>query len=106
MRSAPRILSEIELCPDAEALMSATGARLVEGSGEAVYNRSEDLIRLPSREAFVSTSDFYCTAFHELGHWTAHPSRLARDLKNCLGSQAYAREELIGNRRARFSARI
>ncbi len=102
MRPAPRILSEIELCPDAEALMTATGARFVEGSGEAVYNRTEDLIRLPSREAFVSTSDFYCTAFHELGHWTAHPSRLSRDLKNRFGSQAYAREELIAELTSAF----
>lgn len=92
---APRVLSEIELSPDAEALISATGAKIVTGSGEAFYNRAEDVIRLPSREAHVSTADFYCTAFHELGHWTAHPSRLARDLQNRFGSQAYAREELI-----------
>jgi putative DNA primase/helicase len=31
---------------------------------------------------------------HELGHWTAHPDRLDRDLRNPFGSQAYAREEL------------
>jgi antirestriction protein ArdC len=92
---APRILSEIEPSPDAEALISATGAKIVIGSGEAFYHRGDDVIRLPSREAHVSTADFYCTAFHELGHWTAHPSRLGRDLQNRFGSEAYAREELI-----------
>jgi len=92
---APRILSEIELSPDAESLIAATGAKIVTGSGEAFYDRAEDVIRLPSREAHISTADFYCTAFHELGHWMAHPSRLARDLQNRFGSEAYAREELI-----------
>ena len=33
-------------------------------------------------------------AIHELGHWTAHPDRLNRDLRNPFGSEAYAREEL------------
>jgi len=99
---APRILSEIELSPDAEALIAATGARIVTASGEAFYDRTEDAICLPSREAHVSTADFYCTAFHELGHWTAHPSRLARDLQNRFGSEAYAREELIAELTSAF----
>lgn len=99
---APRVLSEIELSPDAEALIAATGAKIVTGSGEAFYHRSEDVIRLPSREAHVSTGDFYATAFHELGHWTAHPSRLARDLQNRFGSEAYAREELIAELASAF----
>jgi len=60
------------------------------------------VICLPSREAHVSTADFYCTAFHELGHWTAHPSRLARDLQNRFGSEAYAREELIAELTSAF----
>jgi antirestriction protein ArdC len=35
------------------------------------------------------------TALHELGHWTGHPSRLARDLSGHLGSALYAKEELV-----------
>ncbi|HSZ75278.1 MAG TPA: zincin-like metallopeptidase domain-containing protein [Rhizomicrobium sp.] len=95
IRPAPRPVSEIETLPDAEALIAATGARFVEGGGEAFYSRTEDYIRMPPRETFFSASDYFCTAYHELGHWTAHPSRLARDLQNRFGSQAYAREELI-----------
>jgi len=98
----PRILSEVQLSPDAEALIAATGANIVAGNGDAFYNRAEDVIRLPTREAHVSTADFYCTAFHELGHWTAHPSRLARDLQNRFGSEAYAREELIAELTSAF----
>jgi antirestriction protein ArdC len=99
---APRILSEVELSPEAEALILATGAKIVTGHGQAFYHRGEDVIRLPSREAHVSTADFYCTAFHELGHWTAHPSRLARDLQSRFGSEAYAREELIAELTSAF----
>jgi antirestriction protein ArdC len=99
---APRILSEIELSPHAEVVISATGAKIVTGHGEAFYPRGEDIILLPSREAHVSTADFYCTAFHELGHWTAHPSRLARDLQHRFGSEAYAREELIAELASAF----
>jgi antirestriction protein ArdC len=91
----PRVLSEIELSPEAEALLAATGAKIVTGSGEAFYDRAQDVIHLPLREAHISTADFYCAAFHELGHWSAHPSRLARDLQSRFGSEAYAREELI-----------
>ncbi len=44
---------------------------------------------------FLTPADYYCTVLHELGHWTAHPSRLARDLQHRFGTSAYAREELI-----------
>ncbi|HVT25491.1 MAG TPA: zincin-like metallopeptidase domain-containing protein [Rhizomicrobium sp.] len=102
IRPKPSILSEIQLSPDAERLITATCARIVEGAGEAFYHRGDDLIRIPSRETFVSTSDFYCTVLHELGHWTAHPTRLARDLQNRFGSEAYAREELIAELTSAF----
>jgi antirestriction protein ArdC len=41
-------------------------------------------------------------AFHELTHWTAHKSRLDRDLKNRFGSRNYAGEELIAELGAAF----
>ncbi|MBS0471319.1 MAG: DUF1738 domain-containing protein [Proteobacteria bacterium] len=91
-----------ELSPDAETLFAATGARFVEGGGEAFYHRGEDFIRLPFRETFLSPADYYCTALHELGHWTAHPSRLNRDLQHRFGSSAYAREELIAELTSAF----
>ncbi len=93
----PRLepIADHEKHPDAEALIAATKARIVEGGGEAFYSNSEDFIRLPYRETFLSQPDFYCTALHELGHWTGHPARLDRDLRNRFGPEAYAREELI-----------
>jgi antirestriction protein ArdC len=91
-----------EKSPAAEQLIAATGARIVEGGGEAFYHRGEDFIRLPHRESFLSQPDYYCTALHELGHWTAHPSRLNRDLLHRFGSEAYAREELIAELTSAF----
>jgi antirestriction protein ArdC len=41
-------------------------------------------------------------AFHELGHWTGHKSRLDRDLRNRFGEKAYAAEELIAELCAAF----
>jgi len=100
--AAPKPVLPSESSPDTEALIAATGAKFVEGGGEAFYHRGEDFIRLPYRETFLSPADFYCTALHELGHWTAHPSRLNRDLQHRFGSSSYAREELIAELTSAF----
>lgn len=33
--------------------------------------------------------------YHELGHWTGHSSRLAREFGKRFGDKAYAFEELV-----------
>jgi antirestriction protein ArdC len=50
---------------------------------------------VPPQPAFFEQINYYRTCFHELGHWTGHPSRLARDLSGRFGSKPYAREELV-----------
>ncbi|GAA0584271.1 hypothetical protein GCM10008942_36460 [Rhizomicrobium electricum] len=50
---------------------------------------------MPPQTAFFDPINYYRTVFHELGHWTGHGSRLARDLANRHGSEGYAREELV-----------
>jgi antirestriction protein ArdC len=57
---------------------------------------------LPSFAAFKSAAHFYGTAFHELGHWTGHKSRLDRDLRVRFGGHAYAAEELVAELCAAF----
>lgn len=98
----PKPVPPSALSLEAEALIATTGARFVEGGGEAFYHRGEDFIRLPFRETFLTPADYYCTALHELGHWTAYPSRLNRDLQHRFGSSAYAREELIAELASAF----
>ncbi|MBI1331232.1 MAG: DUF1738 domain-containing protein [Alphaproteobacteria bacterium] len=93
---------ETDLWRMGDALAAATGAVIREGGGEAYYNPREDFIRIPSGAAFASAADYFCTLFHELGHWTAHPARLNRDLQHRFGSSAYAREELIAELTSAF----
>jgi antirestriction protein ArdC len=57
---------------------------------------------MPAFEAFKDADCFYATNFHELGHWTAHKSRLQRNLKNQFGSRDYAAEELVAELASAF----
>jgi len=57
---------------------------------------------MPAFEAFKGADHFYNVAYHELVHWTAHKSRLDRDLRNRFGSRNYAAEELIAELGAAF----
>jgi len=100
--AAPKPVPTSELVSEAEHLIAASGATIREGGGAAFYQRGEDFIRLPPRASFLTPADFYCTALHELGHWTAHPSRLNRDLAHRFGTSAYAREELIAELTSAF----
>lgn len=79
----------------AEKIISASGAKVRnEDQDRAFYSPSEDVIVMPTRGQFPSADSYYDTLLHELGHWTGHKSRLARDLSGSFGSESYAREEL------------
>ena len=86
----------------ADEFLCSTGADIREGHGEAYYVPSHDFISMPAFEAFKGADHFYCTALHELTHWTGHKSRLDRDLKNRFGSRDYAAEELVAELGAAF----
>jgi len=86
----------------ADQFLGSTGADIREGHGEAFYVPSRDFISMPEFEAVKGADLFYNVAFHELTHWTAHKSRLDRDLKNRFGSKNYAAEELIAELSAAF----
>jgi len=101
--SVPRpALPECEIIPEAQALILATGADFRIGGDKAFYLPSEDVIRVPHQSAFTDQINYYRTAFHELGHWTGHDSRLARDLSHRFGSSGYAREELVAEMATAF----
>jgi len=86
----------------ADAFIASTGAAFREGAGEAYYMPGADAINVPAFAAFKSGHSFYSTSFHELGHWTGHKSRLARDLSGRFGNQSYAAEELVAELCAAF----
>lgn len=79
----------------ADALIAKSGAAIRSNRAHACYLPASDEIHLPPRAAFVSEHAYYGVAFHELTHWTGHPSRCARDLTGRFGSDSYAVEELI-----------
>jgi antirestriction protein ArdC len=85
-----------------DEFLACSGADIREGFGEAYYRPGSDFISLPLFEAFKSAAHFYGIAFHELGHWTGHKSRLDRDLRSRFGERAYAAEELVAELCAAF----
>ncbi|MFN9621638.1 MAG: ArdC family protein [Cyanobacteriota bacterium] len=87
--------SEPERLARAEAVLQAWPVPVAHGGGKAFYNPREDCIQLPDRRAFHSGAALYATWAHEALHSTGHGCRLARDLSGELGSEAYAREELV-----------
>jgi antirestriction protein ArdC len=80
----------------AEEFINRTGARIeyVENGGNC-YFPVFDYIQLCKRNQFTGKEAFYATAFHELGHWTGHESRLNRQIKNKAKTPEYAFEELV-----------
>lgn len=63
--------------------------------GSAFYLPLSHEIILPEKKQFPKPSDYYATAFHEIGHATGH--QLGRDLTGIMGmkSHAYSKEELV-----------
>jgi len=78
----------------AEAILHNSGAVIKHNQrNRAFYSLSTDEICLPPKDHFMGQDTYYATALHELGHWTGHVSRLAREF-GPFGSEVYAREEL------------
>lgn len=75
---------------------------ILEAGTRAYYGAADDRIRMPDRGRFSCPENFYAVMLHELTHWTGHSSRLARDLWNRFGSEAYAMEELVAELGAAF----
>lgn len=85
-----------------EAYVDATGARILPSprDEQACYSSRDDVINMPSAKSFKSIEHYYSTLFHELGHWTGHPSRL--DRKATWDREGYAFEELIAELTSAF----
>jgi antirestriction protein ArdC len=78
-----------------DAFFGAIPVTLRHQGGAAYYEPGADRITMPPAHLFTGFDQYYATLGHELSHWTGHPSRLARDLKNRFGTAVYAAEELI-----------
>jgi antirestriction protein ArdC len=100
--TAPEPLPERELNACAEALITATGADFRMGGDRAFYVPAADYIQVPPQPAFHDQINYYRTCFHELTHWTGHPTRLNREQSGGHGSALYAREELVAEMGSAF----
>ncbi len=100
--AAAPMLPERQIIPHAEALIAATHADFRIGGERAFYVPSADYIQVPPQPAFFEQINYYRTCFHELGHWTGHPTRLDRDQSGANGSKSYAREELVAEMASAF----
>jgi antirestriction protein ArdC len=100
--TVPPPVPEGLIMPDVEEMIRASGADLRLGGDKAFYAPGSDYIQTPRPESYFEPINWHRTALHELGHWTGHPSRLARDLSGGFGSKSYAREELCAEMTAAF----
>ena len=76
-------------------LAESVGATVTHGSNRAAYYPSQDMITMPHQSQFTNCNHYSATLLHELTHWTAHASRLDRNLQGRFGSDSYAMEELV-----------
>ncbi|EEZ39244.1 ArdC family protein [Photobacterium damselae] len=94
--------NEFNLLPHVEAAIEKTHAQIEYRGSRAFYSLGDDKIVIPNRDRFHSQSDLYATIWHELVHFTGHPSRLDRNIMNQFGSKDYAVEELVAELGAAF----
>lgn len=99
----PPPIPEGLVLPQAAALIAATGADFRVGGDQAFYSPPYDYVQVPRPEAYFEPINWHRTALHELGHWTGHASRLARDQSAVFGSAPYAREELVAEMASAFA---
>lgn len=80
---------------------------IVHGGFQACYVPSEDEVRMPPRDRFVSAEEYYSTLFHELAHSTGAAHRLARKGvvdPSRFASHTYSFEELVAECGSAFLA--
>jgi antirestriction protein ArdC len=92
----------VERIERAEAFFDAIRATVKHGGNRAFYAPAQDLIQMPPRASFKDAESYCATLAHELTHWTAHSTRLARELGKRFGDRAYAAEELIAEMGSAF----
>lgn len=95
--------NENEKIESAEQLIRSVGPKIVhENLSRAFYSPARDYINVPKLSNFRDSDSYYSTLFHELTHWTGHPTRCDREMKGGFGTPEYAFEELVAELGAAF----
>jgi antirestriction protein ArdC len=96
----------IEACESIVTGFESRGPAIHMGGNQACYIPSRDRVEIPLPQQFASPENFYSTLFHELGHGSGHPTRLARFETTAavaaFGSRSYSEEELVAEMTAAF----
>lgn len=87
---------------DADAMVTATGARIIHGGDVACFIPARDIVKMPELSSFDRVDSYYSTLFHELTHWSGGEARLNRITPAKFGSADYAFEELVAELGAAF----
>lgn len=111
---APELVKPEPMAPDAvtelmDAFIDTSDCPVVEGASDgAAYSPSLDLVRIPSRDVFTSSTAALHTLLHEMGHSTGAAKRLNRegivDPAARFGTPKYAFEELVAELSSVFTA--
>lgn len=106
-RLAASLPSDHEPIEAAEQIAAryANGPTVVHAPGRAFYTPMTDSVSVPAMSDYAADDigEYYSTLFHELGHSTAHESRLNRDTSGYAFSQhERGREELVAEFTAAF----
>jgi antirestriction protein ArdC len=67
--TAPPPVAEGLILPQAEALITATGADFRIGGDRAFYSPTNDFVQVPRPDAYFEPINWHRTALHELGHY-------------------------------------
>lgn len=90
------VLDPLQRIDHADRFFANTGAVIRHGGSKAFYAPSTDHIQMPPFESFQDAAAYVAVLGHETVHWTAHPSRVGRDLSRYSRDRnERAREELV-----------
>lgn len=105
-RNEKRVMNEIDenqFITDLAEALKGTGLKIEHrASGNARYIPSLDIIEMPEPHRFRTSSDYYRTLLHEMGHSMGHKSRCDREQTGAFGSKEYAYEELCAELSSKF----
>lgn len=89
-------LDPVERIDHADGFFRNTGAVIRHGGDKAFYSPGTDHIQMPPFKSFRDAASYVAVLAHESAHWTAHSSRVHRDLSRYSKDRTErAREELI-----------
>ena len=95
---------QITKCAEIIGCMPNAPTIVHEGS-KAYYSPVTDIVTLPRPELFISSEEYYESAYHELAHSTGHRNRLARESIieiATFDSHTYGIEELVAEMGAAY----